>query len=186
MNNSGLANDATGILGGWALTNIGTYTGDFASLDGSGNVVPYTGYTLVANGGTINSDGTQNIKVASGGTSITMAAGGTTYVNTILFSGTNADQLIDVGVGHTLRLGPAGAIFATGAASGAALTIGNSQGQGSLTAGGAPDTSGTLSFYNNPFASGASELQVINPVIHRQRRRSRHGEPLPDPFCSTR
>jgi fibronectin-binding autotransporter adhesin len=50
-------NDATGILGGWAtIGGFNTGAGDWAANDGTGNIIPYTGYTAVSAAGSTSPD----------------------------------------------------------------------------------------------------------------------------------
>jgi fibronectin-binding autotransporter adhesin len=168
LSGSGLANDATGILGGWAVTGIANNSGDWATLDGSGNIVAYTGYTAAEPGGTINSGTNQNIKISTTGANITMAAAGTTDINTLLYSGTAATaQIVDIGASNTLRLGAKGAIMnITGSVPSAnrGFTIGATAGQGTLTAGGETGGAGELFLYNNSFG-GTNNSLTINASI---------------------
>src|SRR6185295_16994985 len=69
---SGLANDASGILGGWGI--IG---GDWATLSSS-NVAAYTSYTVIGTSGAIASSATTNIRITSNGGTATLSAAGTT------------------------------------------------------------------------------------------------------------
>jgi hypothetical protein len=82
--------------------------------------------------------------------------GTTTDLNTIQFSEAAARSIV-IGLGNTLRLGKSGGIFRSDAAT-ANITwvLGTSTGgangiqnEGSLTAGGAPDTSGEIVFTIN-------------------------------------
>lgn len=144
------ANDASGILGGWATVG-GT---EWATNNGT-NIVAYTGYTdLTGAGPTITNGLTSNIRINGSSTGDVGQGAGTTTVNTIR----SADALartISVGAGNTLRLGASGGILATGAGG---LTIGASGNAGTITAGGADNTSGEL-FLNNTTAV------TVNSVI---------------------
>lgn len=100
---SGLTNDATGILGGWAA--IGN---DWACLDGSGNAVPYNGYTNIPSGA-IASAATVNYRYTADTANITAAAG--TALNSLSATiGTNRN----VTLAGVMRLGPRGGIYRTG------------------------------------------------------------------------
>lgn len=167
LNGSGFGLDASGILGGWAVTGIGNNTGDWATLDGAGNVVAFTAYTPVAPATTISTGATQNIKISTNGGNITMAAAGTTDINTLLYSGTAGNQTVDIGTGNTLRLGAKGGIMNTAGSTGSAnrqLIIGATSGQGTLTAGGGPGQGGEIFLYNNSFAGTNNDL-TINAVV---------------------
>ncbi|BCU78075.1 autotransporter-associated beta strand repeat-containing protein [Luteolibacter sp. LG18] len=119
---SGLANDASGILGGWAV--IGN---DWASLDGSGNTVPYTAYTNIPSGA-ITTGANLNYRYTADTANITAAAG--TAINSLVTT---------IGTGRTLtlagalRLGARGGIYRTGASSANSVMLVTG---GSLTASG--------------------------------------------------
>jgi fibronectin-binding autotransporter adhesin len=167
LSGSGLANDATGILGGWAVTNIGTNTGDWAALDASGNVVPYAGYTPVAPAEVIASGAQQNIKISTNGGNITMNAG-ITDVNTLLYNGGAGNQTVAIGTGNALRLGAKGAMMiTTGSApsSNRQFIIGAGAGQGSLTAGGADNQAGEIFLYNNSFGGTNNDLTINASIV---------------------
>jgi autotransporter-associated beta strand protein len=84
-------------------------------------------------------------------------------VNTINLSETRALSIV-IGNGNTLRLGRFGSIFKSDNANNITWALGSGttsggngvQDQGSLTAGGAPDTSGEIVFYMN---NGSSQSQ---------------------------
>ncbi|MDF3129162.1 autotransporter-associated beta strand repeat-containing protein [Kiritimatiellaeota bacterium B1221] len=219
--------NTNGILGGWATTGNGK---DFVTVDGSGNLVTYTGYTDLSGAGTsqsIVSDATSNIRITDNSESltgmnivnasttvtvadtsglavgdvivratgipsgativsidsattftisspatadgtgisgevydpvITLAAGGTTDVNTIIrqygYSSDSVDtpRSIEIGTGNTLRLGQYGAILRAEVTESSGyrypkdtLTING----GVLTAGGADNTDGEIVFSSN-------------------------------------
>jgi len=140
-------NDATGILGSWAVVN----SANFATVD-SGNIVAYTGYTAVA-GATGAGSATQNA-LFNTGTSIGAA---TTDYNTVKLG-----SLVAIPFGsatNILRLGATGAILVpTGAA---ASSFGASAGSGVLTAGGAANTAGELNLIN-----WSSNALTINSAIN--------------------
>jgi autotransporter-associated beta strand protein len=164
-----------GILGGWATVGNGgafnniTMGTEWASVDGSGNIVPYTGYQVyqtgenlhdIATGGTnlrINSASTGDMVVNAPGT------GTITDVNTINLSETRAFSMI-IGDGNTLRLGRFGSIFKSDNANNITWALGSGttggangvQDQGTLTAGGAPNSPGEIVFYMN---NGSSQSQ---------------------------
>ena len=166
LTGSGFTVDASGILGGWAVTGIGTNTGDWATLDGSGNVIAYTGYTPVAPGATLASSTTQNIRIATSGANVTTVAS-LTEANTVLYAGTTANQTLAINAGTTLRLGAKGAIMNTAGSAPSAnhnFIVGAAAGTGILTAGGADNQAGELFLYNNTF-SGTNNDTTINSVI---------------------
>ncbi len=163
INTSTTVTTTNGILGGWATTAASTGTGtapltqtDWATVDGSGNIVAYTGYTVLS-GATpaIVSNAASNVRITSGSTGNPTLSAGTTDVNTIQSTDTN-NRIITTGSGNTLRLGKFGGVWT---ASTGTLTVGASTGAGgTLTAGGATDTAGEI-----VFTSGAGI--TINSVI---------------------
>jgi fibronectin-binding autotransporter adhesin len=131
-------NDATGILGGWAVinnTNPNASTAqvptDYAANDGTGNIVAYTGYTAQA-AGAIASSTTSNARVtAAGGVALTVGAG-TTDLNTLSNAGTaTGTTTVTIATGGVLRLGASGGLLTASGAGGFNIT-----GGGTLTAGG--------------------------------------------------
>jgi autotransporter-associated beta strand protein len=159
--NSGLANDGSlggGLLGGWAI--LGS---EWAALDASKNVIAYNGYTSVAPLSAITSGSTQNIKIPSSGCNVTLASPGTTDINTLIYSGTTANQTVEVGTGNILRLGAQGGIYNAAQANGAArqFIIGANVGAGgTLTAGGADNTPGEITFVDSNLTSTANNLTI--------------------------
>ncbi len=219
--------NTNGILGGWATTSNGK---DFVTVDGSGNLATYTGYTDLSGAGTsqtLVSDATSNVRITDNSTTIsgldtvdtsttvtiadtsglsvgdvivraagipsgssivsidsateftisspatadgtgvsgeiydpviTLAAGGTTDVNTIIrqygyeSDGEDTPRSIDIGAGNTLRLGEYGAILRAEVTESSGfrypkdtLTIDG----GVLTAGGADNSNGEIVFSSN-------------------------------------
>jgi autotransporter-associated beta strand protein len=163
---SGLTNDATdsgGLLGGWAI--IGP---DFAALDASKNVVAYKGYTGVDPGSAIASREAQNVKIPSSGDNVSLMSAGTTEINTLIFSGTTANQTVEVGVGNVLRLGAQGGIYNAAQATGTGrqLIVGASVAEGgTLTAGGADNRSGEITFIDSNITSTSPNNLTINSRI---------------------
>lgn len=177
--------DGGGILGAWAtfqaaqganVSGASDYASDWATRDVNGNIVAYTGYAPTVNsGGSLNSSATANAKVTSNGAgSITLGgapANNTWDLNTLLFTGGSANQTIDIGTGRTLRLGADGGILNGSPLNGTtvgtvrSLTIGNTAGQGILTAGGAPNTPGTLTLIDGPISANTANNLNINAVI---------------------
>jgi fibronectin-binding autotransporter adhesin len=104
---------------------------------------------------------------------ITMAASGTTDINTIQITDSN-NRIIDIGSGNTLRLGEFGGIWRN-VASIPSLSYGNrvTINGGTLTAGGAPNTAGEIVFNtgggndsgNNSSGSRPNRGIVVNSVI---------------------
>jgi fibronectin-binding autotransporter adhesin len=137
LTGSGLANDATGILGGWATvgnTGASGATADWAALDLSGNIVTYTGYTAISSGANSSqtlsgTTASQNWKTSSGasGYSTTLTNSGT--INSLVVQGD-----VVVGAGNTLTLGSGGLIL-SGISRWIKAPNGNSSDTGMLTSG---------------------------------------------------
>ena len=135
-------NDASGILGGWAAINTGDPNAtsiqnptDYATVNGSNQIVAYTGYTTQA-AGAIASNTNNNDRVsATGGVALTVAAG-TTDINTLSLAPA-ATGNETVAITGTLRLGANGGML-----------IGN--GAGNLTLNGGSLTAGGSAVANNP------------------------------------
>ncbi len=102
---TGLANNAAGILGGWAVLG-----NDWASLDGSGNLVPFAAYTDIATGA-ITSDPAANYRYTGNTDNITAADG--TMIHT-LATANQANAQRDLAVAGTLTFGPKGGIYRLG------------------------------------------------------------------------
>lgn len=154
-----------GILGAWATVSVGT-TYNWAANDGAGNIIAYSGYTVLASP-TISSNTASNIQITSGTSgNVTMAAGGVTDVNTIQVTDLNP-RTIDIGSGNTLRLGDSGGIWrSVPSTSTSAITIGVAGSAGVLTAGGANNTAGVIVLRGRIAESGgASNSFVINSTI---------------------
>jgi autotransporter-associated beta strand protein len=145
------ANDASGILGGWAIVGndwavkatAGTAVGNVIAA-GAG---VYTTYA----GGDITSATTSNLLINDASTLITVGAG-TTDINTLMVRNNSADNSIvartlDIASGETLRLGAAGSIWNQSGTNGS-LIIGTGNNVGTLTAGGANDTDGEIILNN--------------------------------------
>jgi autotransporter-associated beta strand protein len=110
------SNDATGILGGWATIGnsvSSNTTGDWAANDGSGNIVAYTGYTLIASAGNqtvaAGNYSTQNWKTGAlnGANDIATVGASTatpiTTVNSVVVQGD-----FSITSGETLAIGSGG------------------------------------------------------------------------------
>ena len=145
---SGLAN-TNGILGGWAVVgnNAGfpTIASDWATLDGSNNVVPYTGYTdVLGDTGSPVIPDSPNANLRISNTTVTapdptvLLGAGVTRMNSLLFSAGTDPQIITIGAGNTLVLGQNGGIFNATAGNGGTnrnLTFDAAASQGTITAG---------------------------------------------------
>jgi autotransporter-associated beta strand protein len=144
------SNDNGGILGAWA-----TIGDDWASNDGSGNIVAYTaGYADIdARGGTIADDSTTNVRILGDGTSGNIELGATTTTVNTLWQ-INADYAATVNTaGKTLKTG--GIRINSGKE---AMTIGAAANDGTLTAAAA---GGSLLLLNG----SAGKTLTINAVI---------------------
>jgi len=170
---TGLANDASGILGAWAvmggnnpsnITNSNT-TGDFAALDGSGNVVAFTGYTGISTGA-IASNANSNVKYSADTANITAATG--TTINTILASIGASRSLTITG---TLKLGSANPGGASGGIYRTAASAANSNFTvtgGTIVANGGGELTFSDSVNNaalSGFAATNNDLTINTTVI---------------------
>ncbi|MDI1313988.1 autotransporter-associated beta strand repeat-containing protein [Prosthecobacter sp.] len=141
------ANDASGILGGWAI--VGNDWAVKATAGAAiGNVIAAgAGVYTTYGGGDIISATTSNLLINDASGTITTAAG-TTDINTLMVRNNSADnsivvRILDIGSGETLRLGAAGSIWNQSGTNGT-FTIGTGNNVGTLTAGGANDTAGEI------------------------------------------
>ena len=161
-----------GILGGWATIGSGTvYRNitmgtEWASVNGSGNIVPYTGYTIFNTGDMLHTigDASKNIRIdgTSTGDAVvnTPDANTVTDINTLNLSATRPFSVV-IGNGNTLRLGRYGSIFKSDFANNITWALGSGttgggngvQDSGTLTAGGTDDMPGEIIFYMNNNAS---------------------------------
>jgi autotransporter-associated beta strand protein len=149
-------NDPSGILGGWAISSGTAY----AANDGAGNIVPYAGYTVVSDGGTIASGGATNVQVVTAGSITGPSAGQTVDINTLSLStaATTAATTITNDPQGTLRLGAKGGIAVFGGTfTGGTLTMNG----GTLTAGGANDTAGQINIFANAGGTAAAPRSMI-------------------------
>ena len=160
------ANDASGILGGWATVN----GNDWASVSG-GNIVAYTGYQQITNfssgenaQGPLPNNPNANIKIVDGGTAGDIALGdpsGITDINTLVQAAVGP-AVIASGSTATLRLGTQGGILLTTDAGN--LTVGAAPNNGSvLTAGGSiSGTAGQITFTDQV----ATQVTTVNSIIN--------------------
>jgi fibronectin-binding autotransporter adhesin len=141
-------NGLNNILGGWAITG-----NDWASLDGSFNVVPYSSvasYVTISAPGAISSSASANV-LFNGTGALTSANG--TQINSLNAQEGGASTLAVTGV---LRLGAKGGIMRNGAATSTfAVNTGNITTSGS---------GGEITFADEPFTATANNL-TINSVI---------------------
>ncbi len=150
------ANDASGILGTWA-----TVGGDWAmnSTGGAdGAITAYSAYTDANRlGGSIANAATANVRIIEAGASgnVTLAAGGTTTINSLVQSAAGGAATVDIGAGNTLRLGAAGGVLLP--SGNPALGLSN----GTLTAGGADNTAGNLDVNNLSATTGITIDSII-------------------------
>ncbi len=152
-------NDASGILGGWAI--IGNeWAVKSTSGTAIGNVQAASAgvYTTYVTGDIVGST-TSNLLINDGTSSVTTGTG-ITDVNTIMVRNNGVNPVartIDIGAGETLRLGESGSIWNQGSG---ALTIGTGTNVGALTSGGALDEDGEVIINN----TGGGELTVRSSV----------------------
>ena len=105
---AGLANNATGIIGAWATTGNAipsNATGDWAANDGSGNIITYTGYTIVSGAQTTGTGPASQNWNNAGEAAVASVAANTT-INTL-----NQQGDFSVANGATLTLGGGGLIM---------------------------------------------------------------------------
>jgi autotransporter-associated beta strand protein len=129
LTGSSLANDISGILGGWATVGNGGGSGataDWAALDGSGNIVTYTGYTNITTNMGAGSYSAQNWKNSVANVALTASL----TVNSLVVT-----QDFSVSSGATMTLGSGGLIL-----SGVSRWVknngnGNTSGTGQITSG---------------------------------------------------
>ena len=188
------ATNFNGIIGPWVTVSDGTIAGgnqpsiptNWASVDGSGNIVNFTNYTFYASGNLSTiMFATNNIMInnTTGGTGdVTVdvdhnpGSGTTNDVNTISINRPAGAWSLRIGSNNVVRLGKSGAIFVqdTAAAPGT-WEIGNSTGGantaadqnvGILTAGGPTNNSpGELIVYRNEPGSGSAGQMAIDAQI---------------------
>jgi fibronectin-binding autotransporter adhesin len=143
------------------VNNSGNNTNKFSGLDDVTLTVSSI-TTDVPFAGTIN-DGPSTVIRLSGGTYTGTSAdnvllgSATTTVSNILQAQTNPSTIDNAS--KVLRLGAAGGVAMTSGV--ASLTIGTAANNGTLTAGGADDTAGTVNLTNND----ATALLTVNSVI---------------------
>jgi autotransporter-associated beta strand protein len=193
-----------GILGGWAIAGDGSLPGpaplgrgslvgtDWATVDGTGKIVPYTGYvgapvfdgtnrsTTFAGNAAIDADADKNVRHTGTGTGVVMRVdlenqNSTTDINTFAFTTSGASNTLAIGAGNTLRLGVSGGIFKQnvgnnqvyiGGAGG--LISGNGSGPniGSLTAGGPnANTPGEIVLTLNDTANTNGGLNILASIV---------------------
>ena len=153
---SGLANDGSGILGGWAAVgNAGTAgaSGDWAAVDGSGNVITYAGYTNITTNMGAGSYSAQNWKNSVANVALTASA----TVNSLVVT-----QDFSVSSGATMTLGSGGLIV-----SGASRWLknngaGTTAGTGQITSG---LGSGELFIDSSGSASTDSDWRIWTKVV---------------------
>src|SRR5688572_20887947 len=158
---TGLSNNAFGMIGTWA-----THGTDYAAVDGSGDVGPYTNFVELGTNptGLPNSPGanirwTQGTSAGTQPGTLTLNAG-LTDINT--FSAPfNNTQTVVFQPTTTLRFGAQGGILRGADPSGLGLSFGGfgTDSVGTITAGGAANQAGEL-FLNSAFAS-----ITVRPVI---------------------
>ncbi|MGN6368647.1 MAG: autotransporter-associated beta strand repeat-containing protein [Phycisphaerae bacterium] len=174
--------NTNGMLGGWATVGTGATQNaviqgnDFAAVDNTGNIVSLTslgGYTTWTSG-TIQGTGSNNFPTTANlqnttGANLNVAddgAGITVDINSLELNNVVNNQAIAVGTGNTLRFGATGGILVN---TNSTVTMfmgetGTTQHNvGVITAGGAPNTPGTLvvTVNSNSESSGAFRLGAV-------------------------
>jgi autotransporter-associated beta strand protein len=163
------ATNVNGILGGWATISDGTTLfsmvrgTNFAAVDATGNIINYTNFTVWPSSGNLNGlvTASSNLLITNAGVAAVARvdndnAGTTTDVNAIKFLNPITFDGIYIGPGNTLRLGRFGGVLKQDNST-PVITVGGvnanvqsgngtsgSQGVGTLTAGGAPNTAGEI------------------------------------------
>lgn len=134
-----------GILGAWATVGTTTNGVNWATVDGSGQILANTVYTDVPAASTIPGDPANNVRMLGAAN----LGGASADINTLKSSaaGGNGNDVTNIGAGNTLRFGTMGGILNdTGVANN--MRIGGNTGNtgvGSVTAGGPNiDTPGML------------------------------------------
>lgn len=146
----------TGLPDG-TLLPYATVNGTGIALYSTSNGITTATITDVPFAGTINDGASANIRLTGGVSGDVLLAGSLTTVNSILQNQTSATTIDNTS--QILRLGAAGSItIPSGFAS---LTIGTSLESGTLTAGGAASTAGTVNLFNDD----ATALMTVNSVI---------------------
>ena len=159
--------NTNGILGGWAVfttsttasnvTRNGVIQGtNFATVNGSGDIVAYTGYTdygtavtgdtggLIAAGTPLqgNVTASTNLRINANGSAVntvvnTDGANTTTDLNTIsLINSTASGVTVNIGTGNTLRFGTYGGFFRQDIGSNATIYIGGTAAGGNQSGNG--------------------------------------------------
>ena len=172
-----LTTNTSGILGGWATLGDGsTPVGNIvigtnlARVDANGNIVNFTGYFTYAGGplqGAVGADSNVLVSAAGDVTVNSGGAGTTTDLNTISLRRGAGNYSISLGANNTLRLGKFGSIFKQDTTSGTVIVVGTSAGgangiqnEGTLTAGGGPNSSGEVVFDVNSTSQTSGSLSV--------------------------
>jgi fibronectin-binding autotransporter adhesin len=138
--------NTNGILGGWATVGTTTAGTNWATVNGSNEIVAYTAYTDVAAAATIPINPVSNVRLLGAAN----LGGASADINTLKSSaagGTGGNDVTNIGAGNTLRFGTMGAILNdTGV--GNNMRVGGNTGTtgiGTVTAGGPVlDTPGML------------------------------------------
>jgi autotransporter-associated beta strand protein len=171
-------NGLNNILGGWAVIGMGANVGGWATLDNNSNVIAYAGYTTVASGTAIASNGAANIKITQNTASIVyqLTGNGSTTnvsVNSIVW-GVNQGGMFQVGPGTNLILGAHGGIMhlSGGTGSGGFYNSGNkvvtngpaiANGAGTMTAG-TTASGGEIALLNSSFFGANNDLQIYPSI----------------------
>ncbi len=180
------ATNVNGILGGWVTVGDGHLDGNrrpfaatnWASVDGSGNIVNYTGYTVYSSGN-LNTltNPANNVYIPttiSGDITLDSDLAFTTNDFNTIAMNRNVGWTLNVGVSNTLRLGKTGALFSQlnnagvnwGIGGGSGGVAGPQAGAGFITAGGPTvDTPGELIVINNTTGSASANNMAIDSQV---------------------
>jgi len=146
------------IIGGYAVFGTGGVATDYATISG-GNIAAASYTTLAGAAPAIVSGTSSNVRVSSASTGNPACAAGTTDINSLLINDNTGTRTINIGSGNILRLGSQGGIFTVNVAP--IIGVSGSS-AGTLTAGGAANTAGEISFIAG---NNGGNAPIINSVI---------------------
>ncbi len=163
VNGSGLTT-SNGLLGGGY-----TIGDDWATLDGSNNVVPFSAFTDIAGNAALPNTASSNVRITTTAaqTSAALPASVTTINSLLLNPASLGNSTLTIGAGNTLVLGSNGGIYNPTQMNGASrtLTIGASVAAGGTLTAGDGTNPATITFSSAPFTSQATGNITINSAI---------------------
>ncbi len=154
-----------GILGGWVtvMTTVSPTMSsvDWASNDGTGNIVPLASYNVLAGGAPpLPNDPSANVMINNASTG-TATVNGIVDINSLAMNDGNTNRNVIVSNGSTLRFGPSGGILKSNPLDNLTLSIGG----GSVTAGGPLASGGELNLVANGANVTANNIVVSSSII---------------------